>query len=318
MRIKKEMLSEDLQPYYGPMMAYARVLGKPWGIRLMLLIARLSRGRDVDGLACEQRTIPSRSGGRDIRLRIYRPLGIDGPLPGLLYLHGGGYMISTPEDYGAAYSRLIEAAPSVIVAPDYRKSFEAPYPAALDDCYDTLLWMRDHADELGVIPDRFAVAGHSAGGGLTAAVTLKATDSGDVRIAFQAPIYPMIDDKQTTFSSQFEAPVWGAASNRLGWESYLRGLRESRLAVPAYAAPARTTDYSKLPPTISYVGSVDPFRDEVQTYVDNLRSAGVPVAFELFKGAFHGFEITAPESGVGQAAWAFMMAQYREYVGRYF
>ncbi len=318
MRIKKKMLSQDLQKYYGPMMVYARLLSRPWIIRLMNRLAGFTRGRDVAGLACEERIIPSRSGGRDIRVRIYKPLMIDGPLPGLLYIHGGGYMISTPEDYGAAYTRLIEAAPSVIVAPDYRKSFEAPYPAALDDCYDTLLWMRDHAGELGIIPGRFAVAGHSAGGGLTAAVTLKARDTGEVRIAFQAPIYPMIDDKQTTYSSQFEAPVWAAAPNRLGWESYLRGLRESGSAVPAYAAPARTTDYSKLPPTISYVGSVDPFRDEVQAYVDNLRTAGVPVAFELFKGAFHGFELTAPDSEVGQAAWAFLMAQYREYIGQYF
>mgnify|MGYP000573631132 CR=1 FL=1 len=108
---------------------------------------------------------------------------------------GGGYVHGVPEQFGAIIKDFIETEPCIIVAPDYRKAVESPYPAAFNDCYDTLLWMRDNAASIGGRTDGFIVSGHSAGGGLSAAVSLKATDTGDAKLAFQMPVYPMIDDR---------------------------------------------------------------------------------------------------------------------------
>src|SRR3546814_1812257 len=109
--------------------------------------------------------------------------------------------MGTPEQDITTCRRLITAQPCVIVASDYRLGIEAPYPAALDDCHDALLWLKTHAGELGVRDDQLAVAGMSAGGGLTAALTLLARDRGDVNIAFQIPLYPMIDDRMDSESA---------------------------------------------------------------------------------------------------------------------
>src|SRR3546814_555172 len=212
--------------------------------------------------------------------------------------------MGTPEQDITTFRRLITAQPCVIVASDYRLGIEAPYPAALDDCHDALLWLKTHAGELGVRDDQLAVAGMSAGGGLTAALTLLARDRGDVNIAFQIPLYPMIDDRMDSESaSDSDAPDWNSASNGIAWKTYLGALFGAD--VPAYAAAARATDYRGLPPTCTFVGDLEPFRDETLRYVENLKAAGVPVAFELFRGAFHGFDVVAPKAAISQRATAF-------------
>ena len=113
-----------------------------------------------------------------------------------------------------------------MVAPDYRKSLEAPYPAGFNDCYDTLLWMKENAEQLGISTDSFMIAGHSAGGGLTTAVTLKARDTQDVKIAFHIPIYPMMDHRQITASvkNMYKAPMWDTNNTKVGWSLYLKDL----------------------------------------------------------------------------------------------
>jgi acetyl esterase/lipase len=231
----------------------------------------------------------------------------------MVYIHGGGYLGGKPEEYHEIIRRLIETSPCVILAPAYRNAYAAPFPAAFDDCADTLLWLRDNAESQGVRTTGFVVAGHSAGGGLTAAVTAWATDTGEVPIAFQMPVYPMIDDRPTVSSTDNNAPVWNSTANQLGWRTYHKGLTD----VPVYAAPARATEFSRLPPTITFVGGVEPFRDETVTYVEALRDAGVPVEFELFEGAYHGFELLSPESGIGRRAWEFLLSRYQDYSVRY-
>lgn len=259
-------------------------------------------------LRSEERWIPRPDGTR-LRLRVYRATRATGPGPGILWLHGGGYVMGSPEQDGSTYLRLVAATGGTVVAPAYRLGPEAPYPAALDDAYLALLWLRDHAGDLGVRDDRLGVAGNSAGGGLTAAVTLLARDRGEVAIAFQMPLYPMIDDRCTTGSArENDAPVWDAATNRNAWRIYLGALAGSP-DVPAYAAPARATDLAGLPPAFTFVGELDPFRDEVVAYVERLRAAGVAVTFEVYPGCYHGFEVVAPRAAVSrralevQAAW---------------
>jgi len=237
MKVTKGMHHRDLQANYGLMKLSSRLLMNPTGIRMLNANSARQRGKSIDGLESRQELIPSRHGGPGIRVRIFRPQGVNGPLPGMLYLHGGGYMLGNPEDFLPVIQRLIEARPCVVVAPDYRKALDAPYPAAFHDGYDTLLWMHEQAPNLGIDPRGLIVAGHSAGGGLAAAVTLKATETRAVPIAFQIPIYPMLDDRQDSESARDNNSAgWNSRSNRLGWSLYLRDLAPGA-EVPAYAAP---------------------------------------------------------------------------------
>ena len=254
----------------------------------------------------------TRRDGQPLRLLVVRPAVPRTGVPGVLWIHGGGYAIGAPEQSRATAERLVAATDCVVVLPDYRLSTRAPYPAALHDCYDALLWLRDHAGELGVADDQLVVGGESAGGGLTAAVALLARDRGDVAVAFQVPLYPMIDDRPTASSRDDDAPVWNTATNEAAWDLYLGDLRGGD--VPATAAPARATDLRGLPPAITFVGDVEPFHDEVLAHVAALRDAGVPVTSRVFAGAFHGFDIVAPSAPVSREARAFLLDAFRDAV----
>jgi acetyl esterase/lipase len=213
--------------------------------------------------------------------------------------------------------RLIAASGAVVVAPDYRLAAEALYPAAFDDAYAALRWLAANASSLGVSGDQIGVGGESAGGGLAAAVTLAARDRGDVAIAFQVPLYPMLDDRCETASVRDnDAPAWDERVNRIAWRVYLGDLAGTD-DVPPYAAPARAPDLAGLPPAVTFVGTLDPFHDEVCAYVDRLRAAGVPVAFETFEGAYHGFDVIAPRAAVSHRAVVFVTAWYRDALVRY-
>jgi acetyl esterase/lipase len=318
MKVTKNMLNQELQSSYWMLKITGRLLMNKTGVRMLNSISVRSKGKTIEGLHCEERFIPSRNGGPDIRVRIFKPLNCTESLPGMLYIHGGGMMLGTPEDYLAIIKNYIETKPCVIVAPDYRKSLDAPFPAPFNDCYDTLLWLNEHVKQLNVIPDKLIVAGHSAGGGLAAAVSLKATDTEAVNIAFQMPVYPMIDYRQKTESAkENNAPVWSSRSNNFGWSQYLKDLKEQGAAIPTYAAPARAKHYSKLPPTITFVGDLEPFRDETIEYIEHLKREGVPVAFKLFKGCFHAFEVAFPKLEISKEAWSFLLTAYSNYVDTY-
>lgn len=317
MKVTKDMLNEDLRKFYYPLKVLGFLLSQLWSVSILKKVSARATGANLDGLHCEERYIPSRNGDPDIRIRLYKPLNAPDKLPGMLYLHGGGYMLGNPEQFPDIIQKFINTKACVIVAPDYRKALDAPYPAAFNDCYDSLLWMNEHTEELGIIPDKLIICGQSAGGGLAAAVSLKATDTNDVKIAFQMPVCPMIDDRCITESAGSNAPLWNSKSNKLGWKLYLKGLKESGKEIPAYAAPARATDYSRLPPTITFVGGLEPFRDETKTYVENIKKVGTPVEFQVYDGCFHGFEAVLSNAGIGKAAWDFLLANYSAFVDKY-
>jgi acetyl esterase/lipase len=198
-----------------------------------------------------------------------------------------------------------------VVAPDYRLSVFEPYPAAFDDACRTLVWMHDNAAELRIRQEWLVVGGESAGGGLAAAVALHARDTGDVPVAFQMPLYPMLDDRMNTGSARGnDAPVWNTRSSRNAWRLYLDG-RYRTPDVPAYAAPARAADLAGLPPVATFVGELDPFRDETIAYVDRLRAAGVPAALQIVPGAFHGFDAVAPRASISRNAFEFLTNAFR-------
>ena len=205
---------------------------------------------------------------------------------GVLWLHGGGYCIGTCEQDFMYGDMFVEDDSAVMILPDYRKSDEAPYPAALDDAYLTLVWMIVNAERLGINPSQIFVGGESAGGGLCAALTSFARDEGEINIAFQMPLYPMLDDRHTKTSSNNNAMIWDTKRNDIAWK-YYKGDREA----DKYCAPARETNYSNLPPTYSFVGTLDPFLDEVKTYMRNLYEAGVEVMYREYEGKEHAFDL---------------------------
>lgn len=267
------------------------------------------RGKDIDGLDCSEVEV-SRADGSVIRVRIYKPLHPVKRVPGVLWIHGGGYAQGVPEMSGEMYKELINASDCVIIAPDYRLSIDAPYPAALEDCYEVLLWMKNHAAALGIRDDQLMAGGESAGGGLTAALALYARDRGEVKLAFQMPLYPMLDDRMATESArENNAYVWNSDMNRWAWKLYLGDFFGKD--VPIYAAAGRAADYRNLPPAVTFVGDIEPFRDETIQFVENLKRAGVPVDFKIYKGAYHGFDIINPKAEISRAARDFLMQSFK-------
>lgn len=257
----------------------------------------------------------TRRDGSPLRMVVVRPVVPRPDATGVLWIHGGGYALGSPEISVPTARRLVAATDCVVVLPDYRLSTRQPYPAALDDCYDALLWLRDNADDLSVAVDQLVVGGESAGGGLTAAVTLLARDRGEVAVAFQVPLYPMIDDRPRPSSTGNRSPVWNSATNDAAWDLYLGDLRGG--AVPPYAAPARADDLTGLPPTLTFFGDREPFRDEIVDYVTRLEAAGVPVLAQEFAGAFHAFDLMSPNAPVSRRARAFLLDGFRHFSATY-
>jgi len=237
--------------------------------------------------------------GHPLPLRIYRPKSTSETLPVLLWIHGGGYILGTKEDNDELCMNFVKEAGCVVVSVDYRLAPEHPFPAPLEDCYAALKWIADQSDSLNIDGNRIGVAGASAGGGLTAALTLLARDRKYPSICFQMPLYPMIDDRNNTPSTNEikEGLVWNQKTNESGWRMYLGDLYGTD-DIPSYAAPARETDYRNLPYTYTCVGQLDPFRSETLTYVSKLAEAGVDVEFHLYPGAYHGFEGISPDADI--------------------
>ena len=283
------------------------------------LLDRFVKGHWFSGKTKAETVFVPRPDGTQLRLLICRAAKGDTNLKktGLLWIHGGGYAVGLPEQDFLFAGQFCEDGSCTAVLPDYRRSTEAPYPAALEDCYLALEWMRDHAEELGIDRNQIFVGGDSAGGGLTAALCLYARDRGDIPIAFQMPLYPMIDDRQITASSQNnDSPVWNTKSNEAAWKLYLAGLDAD--AVPAYAAPSRAEDLSGLPPAFTYVGSIEPFYDETIDFCKRLEAAGVPVTFRVWPGCFHGFDIIAYPSKTAREARKYLLENFRSAQKQYF
>jgi acetyl esterase/lipase len=200
-------------------------------------------------------------------------------------VHGGAASYATDDVRLDGWSKSYRC---VGISVEYRLAPETPYPGPLDDCYRGLKWVLDHHDELGVDPERIGLAGTSAGAGLAAGLALLARDRGEVPLRFQVLDAPMIDDRQLTPSSQRDdLVIFDRHSNEFGWRSYLGDLY-GRPDVPCYAAPARATDLSGLPPGYICVGNVDGFRDEAIDYAARLNQAGVSTELHVYAGAPHG------------------------------
>jgi acetyl esterase/lipase len=244
-------------------------------------------------------TAPGLMGSPDVTLRVHRPVGVDGPLPCVYWIHGGGYISGTYLGEDGRFDGWCQRLHCVGVSVEYRLAPENPFPAPLDDCYAGLCWVTAQAGELGIDLRHLGIGGSSAGGGLAAGLALLVRDRSEIDLAFQLLNYPMIDDRQITASSQWNVPVWSPQANRFGWSSYL-GARYGTDEIPPCAAAARATSLAGLPPTLIVVGSVDGFFDEDVIYAERLNRAGVTTELHVYPGAPHGFETVAPESAVSR------------------
>ncbi|MFK0223226.1 alpha/beta hydrolase [Streptomyces vinaceus] len=251
--------------------------------------------------------VPGPPGAPEVTLVSARPSGLAGrPLPLLYYMHGGGMVM------GNAWSVLprilrewalpLELA---VLSVEYRLAPRARYPEPLEDCYAGLLWAAGHAAELGVDPDRIVIGGKSAGGGLAAALALLTRDRGGPVPLGQLLLCPMLDDRGTTFSSHQMSGlgVWDRTCDTTAWQALL-GDRHGAADLPPYAAPARATDLSGLPPAFIEVGSAEIHRDEDVAYANALWQAGGRAELHVWPGAYHGFDGLAPEAALTRAARA--------------
>lgn len=228
-----------------------------------------------------------------IGIRLFRPPNQTAPAPGLLWIHGGGYVIGTAAQDDALCTMFAERLGVVVASVDYRLAPEHPHPIPVQDCYSGLSWLSRLPAVDGA---RLAVGGASAGGGLAAALALLARDRGEIGLAGQLLLYPMLDDR-SSYDGNKDLPgfrLWNRRSNGFGWRSYLGD------ADPNLAVPGRRTDLAGLPPAWIGVGTLDLFHDEDLAYADALQDAGVPTEVLVVPGAFHGFDQLAPRSSVSR------------------
>jgi acetyl esterase/lipase len=259
-------------------------------------MAKATAGATVSGVDREVRHVPGPKGAPDVRIVIYTPKDAKAPRPALFHIHGGGYIMGAPEMSEPSNMALAKDIGCTLVSVDYRLAPETPHPGPVEDCYAALKWLFDNAKDLGVDATRIAVGGESAGGGLSAALALLARDRGEVKLAFQLLIYPMIDDRTVTHTDPHPYAgeyIWTPESNRFGWASLIGGEPGSK-GVSPYAAAARAEDLRGLPPAFISVGALDLFLEEDMEYARRLARAGVPTELHIYPGAFHGFNMSAP------------------------
>ena len=220
---------------------------------------------------------------------------------GILWIHGGGYIAGMKEMVHMSQAvDLVKRFGAVVVSPGYRLAIQRPFPAAAEDCYSALVYLKDHARELGIRQDQIMVGGESAGGGLCAAVCLMARDRKSVNVAFQMPLYPMLDDRDTESSRNNHGKVWNTWKNHLAWNLYLRGIPKAQ--VSSYAAPARAKDFSGLPPAYTFVGDGEPFYVETLRYIENLKHAGISADVDVYHTDMHAFDMMRPELEISKVA----------------
>lgn len=259
------------------------------------ILAQLADQLPPTAVTLEERTIPGPDS--EIPIVIYQP-PVEAPRPGLLWIHGGGYISGKARDDHNCIT-FAEHAGCTVVSVDYRLAPEATYKQSVVDCFTALNWLADHAEELGVDGSRLAIGGASAGGGLSAALALYNRDHGGPALLLQLLIYPMIDDRHITPSSHeiTFARVWNRDVSHKAWRMYL-GEEYGTDHVSPYGAPARATELAGLPPAFVTVGERDLFRDESIFYAQRLMAAGVTTELVVYPGVYHGAETLVPEAAV--------------------
>jgi acetyl esterase/lipase len=257
---------------------------------------------EFPNIAVSEQHIPGPKGAPDVRVLVYLPKNVSSPMPALLWIHGGGYVIGNADQADPQIKMIVSTLGCAAVSVDYRLAPETPHPGPVEDCYAALKWLYVNVGNLGVDPNRIAIGGDSAGGGLAAGLALLTRDRGEVPLVFQLLIYPMLDDRTVTqadphpFTGEF---IWTPDANRFGWTALL-GQEPGGPDVSPYAAAARAQQLEGLPAAYIGVGTLDLFLEEDMEYARRLIRAGVPTELHVYPGAFHGFPMVA-DAKVAQA-----------------
>ena len=252
----------------------------------------------IDKLPVDDRwiTVPAEVG--DVQVRIVRPEGVEGTLPVILYMHGGGWVLGNAGTHDRLVRELACGAGAAVAFVEYDRSPEAHYPVAIEQGYATARWIVREGAANGLDPERIAIAGDSVGGGMTAAITLMAHDRGDVRFVHQSMYYPVTDAAMDTGSYEQFAEGYFLTDKAMAWfwDCYLPDVE--RRSEP-YASPLRARDdqLAGLPPALVIVDEADVLRDEGEAYGARLRAAGVAVTTVRYDGITHDFMMLNPLSG---------------------
>jgi acetyl esterase/lipase len=275
----------------------------PAGDLTVVQIRELDRELAVTPAASGSSEWIDRTDGSRLELRHYLPRSLDTSLSrsAILWIHGGGMFLGSARQDDGLCQELSEALGVRVASVDYRLAPEHPYPEPLDDCYTALTWLAGRYD-------RVVVVGASAGGGLAAGLALLARDRSGPEIAGVQLWYPMLDDRPTDGArSLANTSVWNARLNRLGWQAYL-GAAEG----DSYAAPARATDLSGLPPMYLDTGELDLFLEEDTTFARRISAAGSSIEFFVAPQAVHAFESLAPDAAISRET----VSRRRAWLGR--
>lgn len=267
--------------------------------QMRTLLAELERPSPADlpdysTIAVSERFIPGPQGAPEVRVLCYIPQAT-APLPALLWIHGGGYVLGSADQDDLQVKSMVASTGCAAVSVDYRLAPETPFPGGVEDCYAALRWLYTQAEALGIDATRLAIGGASAGGGLAASLGLLTRDRGEVPLVFQLLIYPMLDDRTATLAEPHPYVgeyVWTPQANHFGWAALL-GQEPGGPDVSPYAAAARAEHLQGLPPTYLSVGSLDLFLEENLEYARRLMRAGVPTELHVYPGAFHGFNMVS-------------------------
>lgn len=249
-----------------------------------------------------EKWVPGYDGDPDVRVLYFEPIDRTTPTAALVWIHGGGYVFGSADRNEILCRQIAADTGAVVASVDYRLAPETRAPGLVHDCYAALAWLHGQADELGVDRGRIGIAGASAGGGLAATLAILARDKGEIPVAFQALIYPMLDDRTAStvdphpYAGEF---IWTPSDNRFGWTSLL-GTEPGGDDVSPYAAAARVESVEGLPPAFISVGALDLFLEEDVEYANRLIRAGIPTELHVYPGAFHAYDNVA-EARVAQA-----------------
>ena len=297
------LMPRTVAPPFHPDLAGKRVPNVSFGPVIAAIMRRLkprplAPGPDV---TVRELVVPGPSGAPDVGIRVFQPVGLAAPAPVLFWIHGGGLIGGSPEQDDRASITFARELGITVAAVRYRLAPVHPAPAAIDDVHAGLRGLLAHAAELDIDLAQLVIGGASAGGGLAAALVQRLHDDGDVPVAFQLLVYPMLDDRtpDRTDMDTTNTRIWTPKSNLFGWTSYI-GDRRGSADVPAYWAAARREELTGLPPAWIGVGTLDLFHDEDVEYARRLEEAGVPVQLDVIDGVFHGFDAVYPTTGVAQ------------------
>ncbi|MHB1416495.1 MAG: alpha/beta hydrolase [Chloroflexota bacterium] len=280
--------------------------------QVMLERAKTLAGEPVPLARVKDRLIPGPAG--EMPVRVYTPQGA-GPFPVLVFFHGGGWVIGGADTHDHVCRGLAYQARVLVVSVEYRLAPEHKFPAAAEDAYAATRWVAENAASLNGDAGRMAVGGDSAGGNLTAVVSLMARDRQAPKLSFQLLLYPVVDHDFDTASYLQNAEgyrLWRADMIWF-WKHYLS---EEAQADNPYASPLRAPDLSGLPPALVITAEYDPLRDEGEAYAKRMEEAGVPVVLNRYDGMIHGFISQAIFLDEGKRALAQSAAALREALAR--